>query len=320
MQKLTIMLTGSIQSSNFEDWKKELIAQLKTINTSLTSDSEFAVASDNVKQIKAAEKALKKAKQSAIDQAADIQKLFAAIDEVSAEARQARLSLEKQIKKRKKEIKAAVRLRGVEQIKTLIAEQSDDFQLIDHTSFLDSEQFSEALKRRATMSTLDKSMDELCDHITEAIARKNTDVKSNATAIHALPVAHQALFQDRGMLLDMQPAALNALIDDRISVFDQSAARVAAAAPEGAAEPAVPATPTSTDKTETGVENDPADELNIDFDMQATSEVNAQSERFEIVVKLDTSPDYAESLLSTLQKSLVADDAVISVRLMKVRL
>ncbi len=105
MSNLVIKLSGEIQNSNFDEWKNELIQQIRAVNNELKTDSEFALATKSVKQFKAAEKALKEAKQSALEQAADINQLFDAIDAVAEETRQVRLSLERQIKSRKQEIK-----------------------------------------------------------------------------------------------------------------------------------------------------------------------------------------------------------------------
>lgn len=73
---LTIELTGKIQKTNFDEWKKDLILQIKSTKTDLITDDDFFIATEEVKMFKIAEKSLKKAKQSAIEQVTDIQKLF----------------------------------------------------------------------------------------------------------------------------------------------------------------------------------------------------------------------------------------------------
>ena len=108
MNQLVIKLTGQVNSSNFNEWKKDLIVLIQSTNKELLSDRDFFIAERQIKSFKVAEQSLKQAKQSAIHQAEEIHKLFAAIDEVTEAARQARLSLEHQIKKRKVEIMSAV--------------------------------------------------------------------------------------------------------------------------------------------------------------------------------------------------------------------
>ena len=97
MNDLLIRLNGEIQSSNFHEWKNELIGQIHSTQLDLLTDHDFADAELNVKTFKVAEKTLKNAKKVAIEQASDIQELFDAIDQVTEQARQARLTLERQI-------------------------------------------------------------------------------------------------------------------------------------------------------------------------------------------------------------------------------
>ena len=74
MNPLVIKLTGEIENSNFDEWKNDLVVQIRAVNTELTTDDQFVEATKNVKTFKAAEKSLKQAKQSAIEQAAEINK------------------------------------------------------------------------------------------------------------------------------------------------------------------------------------------------------------------------------------------------------
>ena len=79
MNDLLIRLNGEIQSSNFHEWKNELIGQIHSTQLDLLTDHDFADAELNVKTFKVAEKTLKNAKKVAIEQASDIQELFDAI-------------------------------------------------------------------------------------------------------------------------------------------------------------------------------------------------------------------------------------------------
>ena len=148
MNNLVIELTGEIQNSNFDAWKNQLVEQIQSVSKELSTDSDFVQAGKNVKQFKAAEKALKAAKQSAIEQAADINRLLDAIDAVAEETRQVRLSLERQIKTRKKAIKREFVTAGIAEIEKFIAVQHAEFQLISHQTYLDDDQFEDATRSK----------------------------------------------------------------------------------------------------------------------------------------------------------------------------
>jgi len=221
MTQLAIKVRGEVLSSNFDEWKLELIAQIQTVNTELKTEAQFAQAQTDVKNFKAAEQALKKAKESAINQASDIQRLFSAIDEVSGEVRQVRLSLERQIKHRKSEIKEEFVELGIASIEKYIELKGPDFQYIDHSDYLDTATFQEATKYRSNIKALHGAIDDACGRIKIQIDERVALVKDNATKLDSLPVAHQTLFQDRSELLALAASQLDDVIDKRIAVFEQ---------------------------------------------------------------------------------------------------
>ena len=127
LKELTIAITGKITASNFSEWKQSLIDVVKGSKRELTSDEDFVQADADVKNLKAGEDALAEAKDKALEQAAEINQLFTDIDEVSTEARDARLNLQSQIKKRKEEIKTQIIDGGLVAIESLVDEQEEVF-------------------------------------------------------------------------------------------------------------------------------------------------------------------------------------------------
>lgn len=231
MSQLTIVLSGVIEKSNFDEWKTDLIEQIRSVKTELKTDDDFASATKHVKQFKAAEKNLKKAKQSALEQAAEINALFEAIDTVSEEARQARLTLDRQIKKRKQEIKDDFVAEGIAKVKAFIAEQSEAYQSIDHSAYLDEEIFEDALSGKASTKGMSNAIAKTSASIKESITAQAAVVDANLVTLENLPPNHQALFQDKAYLLALSAEQLNIKIDERVAKLDQQTNAVANDAP-----------------------------------------------------------------------------------------
>ncbi len=105
MTDLTITLTGEVRESNFDEWKDGLVERIRAVDVELSADDDFRSANDSVRQFREAEQTLKAAKQAALEQAADINRLFDAVDAVTEETRQARLALERRIRLRRHELK-----------------------------------------------------------------------------------------------------------------------------------------------------------------------------------------------------------------------
>lgn len=101
--ELEILIEGKVVKSNLDAFCTQLKEVVKSLSRNLVTDDDFETADRDAKFLKSAEQSLKSAKEEALKQAEGIQKLFAAIDDVSEEARQARLGLERQIKTRKDE-------------------------------------------------------------------------------------------------------------------------------------------------------------------------------------------------------------------------
>jgi len=303
MTQLAIKVRGEVVSSNFEEWKLELIAQIQAVNTELKTEAQFAQAQTDVKRFKAAEHALKKAKESAINQASDIQRLFAAIDEVSEAVRQVRLSLERQIKHRKLEIKEEFVELGISNIQAYIEQQDPDFQYVNHSDYLDSGAFEAATKYRSNIRALSGAIDDVCALIKDQIDKRAALVKDNATKLDSLPVAHQALFQDRSMLLAISSRELDEIIDQRIAVFER---QVGAVSNEPDLEP-----PTNgEDDSDSGMETGGLPEYEI-------SETQSE-EAFALTVELlATRPD-AEAFLQDVKSTYASNPLVREFQLEKI--
>lgn len=292
MKQLIIKLTGGIQSSNFNEWKKDLIAQIKSIKTELTTDNDFAVATQHVKLFKSAEKLLKEAKQSAIEQVDDIQKLFAAIDEVSEEARQTRLKLDRQIKVRTLEIKDELINAGLKTINNFIDQQGADFKIIDHSIFLDKNRFNIAIKGKASVKGVQTAIYDLCDRIKKEILLKEKEVDENGLAIDSLPAKYKLLFQDRDSLLSSTRQELASIMDKRISLFNKENERV------------------ESEKEVDGPERSENDDLNLAVSLPTEYEDIQEKRKYRIIIDMFSSKDNAIEIARSI-KNIHSDNKLI---------
>jgi hypothetical protein len=219
MSSLIIRLNGEIQSSNFHEWKTELIEKIDSTQLDLSTDRDFANAELNVKTFKVAEKTLKSAKQIAIEQASDIQKLFDAIDQITEQARQARLTLERQIKKRKVELKDDIASEGVNIMLEELSKQSDDFNLTDNSSFIDKSIFLSRVSGTRGVAGARGAVKLLCLQLKDGIISKALRIKENSIILDTISIEHSSLFQDRSYLISLDLHHLNKEIDNRVNTY-----------------------------------------------------------------------------------------------------
>src|SRR5690625_3734328 len=105
---LEIEVKGEDVVSNADEFRAMVRTWIEGFNTELIEDEDFARAEQDVKRLKEAESEIKAAKERALEQAEQVNALFAVLDETSEAVRQARLPLERQIKARREEIKAEI--------------------------------------------------------------------------------------------------------------------------------------------------------------------------------------------------------------------
>jgi putative phage-type endonuclease len=105
---VSFQITGSVANSNLPVVKNQIEAFIANINLDLQSDTDFAVADAVCKICEKTEKEIKFAKQSALDQTADISEIFRTLDNLADQLRVKRLDLDKKVDKRKAEIKAKI--------------------------------------------------------------------------------------------------------------------------------------------------------------------------------------------------------------------
>lgn len=309
MSKLSIVLSGVVEESNFDEWKTELTEQIRSVKTDLKTDDDFDAATEHVKQFKAAELTPVEAKRSAIEQATEINTLFQAIDSVSEEARQARLTLDKQIKRRKKEIKNDFIASGVESIKAFIAEQSEAFRTLSHSAFVEEKVFTSALSGKASSDGMQKAIAKTCEAIKAAITEQATGVKENSARLDSLSSDHQILFPDRVQLIAMSTEQLDKTIKDRVNRFNSQSNTSGEPTTETIEAPEIRVTgddsASSTGKTTTGGSA-----------KTASTESDADKSDYKVTIDINASKEEAEAIRKLVAKALSSNSAVGAIALL----
>lgn len=227
MNELQISLTGKITDTNFAEWKEDLLKQIRSSKRELSTDDDFALAETDVKTLKAGEKSLKAAKQSALEQAAEINKLFDAIDEVSEEARQARLTLERQIKSRKEEIRDEIVDAGMQEIEDFIAGQNDNFATANNERFMTRTDLESFTKGKRGTSSMQKAIDEAVTGVKHRVQARAATIKANEGVLDNIDPEFTSLFQDQSSLLGMESEVLETTIKDRIDYYKKEQEKLA---------------------------------------------------------------------------------------------
>ena len=118
---LDVRIVGNVLASNLATWRDGVVARIEAINTDLTTDQDFADADATTKFLKEAEDKVDLVKSQAQAQAADIDTVFRAMDEIKAMMRSKRLTLEKLVAARKDAIRVEIMQGGRDALATHVA-------------------------------------------------------------------------------------------------------------------------------------------------------------------------------------------------------
>lgn len=154
---LHIEVTGAVTASNLKPFQDHALAVFKGINTNLETDQHFADAEHVIKWCKNVEQRLAAAKDHALSQTQSIDELFRAIDDISAQARNKRLELEKVVKARKKQIREGIAMAAADAMTKHIEEINRTLGDIRMPAILTD--FPAAMKNKKTISSLRDAVD-----------------------------------------------------------------------------------------------------------------------------------------------------------------
>lgn len=234
---LRIEVQGMVTASNLAEFKQTAMAAIQSVNRNLKTDQDFADARKSIKWCEDIETRLKAAKEHALSQTADIDALFKAVDDISAEARRVRLDLGKVVTKRSTEVKeeavTAARAALDAHVAALNAELAP-MALRPVTA-----DFADSIKGLRSIASMQDALDTTLAGAKIAADQQARGIRANVAAFKAATGddrALQALFADLGQLVHKAGDDFAAVLDQRITKHraDEAAREAARKAAEDA--------------------------------------------------------------------------------------
>ena len=201
---LAIEISGKIVTSNFHEFQEGLVAFIESIPSEMVTDEDFGNADQSAKILKNAEASLSLAKQAGLEQAEQIQTLFAEIDGLSEKARSTRLPLEKAIRDRKEQIRMEI-----------ITEAADRVDVVNKAPV--RLKITQACKGKRSLDTMRAAANACADELAEELAEVRETIRWYVDS-HGKSIA-----PDIGALEGMQVEALKIEFARRIERLDAEA-------------------------------------------------------------------------------------------------
>jgi predicted enzyme related to lactoylglutathione lyase/uncharacterized protein YlaN (UPF0358 family) len=213
---LVVKVQGSVLETNIDAFRETALAVVETINTSLSTDDDFAEAEDVVKWCSDAEKKIKTVKEQAMEQAADINAVFTALDDVAAALRDKRLALNKLVKAQKEERKTEAIDKALAELVTYADKlQADLDGLTLPSASRYEEDLQSAAKGKKTLKGLHKAIDTAVAAAKAELDETHKVMSENAATLRAHK-EHAFLFADAQDHASTPPDAFAQLVASRI--------------------------------------------------------------------------------------------------------
>ncbi len=211
---VSVQVIGSIEvRDNLTAFGDALRAYVERINKQPETDQDFADLEATVKTLKEAETALDAAENGALAQAASIDQMRRIVGESRELARTTRLTIEKLVDAEKKNRREKIVTEARESLRKFIAE------LNARVKFMPEIQadFGGAIKGKKTLASIKNSVDtELARAKTEASMIADM-IDANLKVYGELASGYDASFADLGKIVNQQPEACRAIIEQRIA-------------------------------------------------------------------------------------------------------
>jgi predicted phage-related endonuclease len=220
LPSLHIVLKGEVSASNLAEFKDVALTAIRSVNRDLKSDQDFADSAKARKWCEDIEARVAAAKENALGQTASIDMLFRTMDEVSNEAREVRLALEKLEKARKETRKGEIVAGGVKS-------------LADHVAALNTRigkaympaphaDFGTAIKGLKTFDSMQNAVDTELANAKVAASAVADRIDVNLKHLAAEAADHMALFPDEATIVLKAADDFAALVQNRISDFNKA--------------------------------------------------------------------------------------------------
>lgn len=301
--EIILKIQSAIVASNIDDVAASVRAEVAKVNTDLKTDEDFATAEQQVKDFKAAEDAIKEARDAALSEAQDVRKLLDTTDEIIALLAQTRLALDKQVKAQKAKVKEEITSRTRDGIHKALAGCDARLQAamrkVLRIDELDGV-LTEATKGKKSLAGLEKGCAEVLANWTALIGKTEAYMQARYAQI---PTDRLHLFADIDDLLTLDSGFEDAIAARIAAEDERQAAEKARIAAEAAA------------KAEAELREKIAAEERAKAGTAATTEPQPMPEpthdepvlEYIITVKMKTTLTNAKAVANNLKNSLRAE-------------
>jgi putative phage-type endonuclease len=220
---LSVEISGRVVASNIDAWRAVVAARIDGINTNLVDDQSFADAAKMVTFLEDGEKRIDVVKAQAQAQAADIDAVFRAMDEIKALMRAKRLELDKLVEKKKADIRSEILKGGQDALTKHLATANAE---LGHAYMpVIAADFAGAMKGKRTVASLREAVSNELARAKIAANQTANRIRANMATLKEFGAEHTHLFPDTFQIILKAPEDFTSLVKLRVAEHQQKEAQ-----------------------------------------------------------------------------------------------
>lgn len=210
---VSVQVLGNIEiRDNLTAFGDALRAYVERINRKPETDQDFADLEATVKTLEKAEAALDAAENGALAQAESIDKMRILVAKSRDLARSTRLTIEKLVKAEKENRRAKIVADSKEALRKFVAELNARVKFMPEVL----SDFASAIKGKKTLTSIKNAADTELARASSEASMIASMIDANLKVYVELASGYEASFADLGKIVNQQPEACRAIIEQRI--------------------------------------------------------------------------------------------------------
>lgn len=219
LPELIVKIKGEVQSSNLAGFKESAIGFIQSINTTLNTDDDFAIAEKDIKSCELVESKIDECSKAVLAEISSVDEVLTTLKEIKALARETRLSLDRTVKQRKDQVRADMISKAKTELHRHLEAVNSRLAPIHLPNI--AVDFESAIKGKKTIVSLQQAVN---DELSRAIIEANTvadKIEKNLELIAKEAPEHDFLFNDKQQIVLKESDDLRALITSRLATYKE---------------------------------------------------------------------------------------------------
>ena len=219
---LKVEVEGRIVESNFNEFREQAQLFIKSVNTTLATDEDFAQAKQDIKTCKNVEKQLSTLAKDILKKSKGINDIVSGLGEIENQIKTVRLNVDKAVGDREKIIKQKICQDAADELNDFVAVNNKMLEPFSIRFTFGKDTFSEAAKNKKTKASFEKAVIEERDKYKQVIMQDVRTINENKNWFDTHAYEYEFLFDNLPAIIGKDAEDFQSYVNGRINNYKLS--------------------------------------------------------------------------------------------------